>query len=171
MMNNNNFVKSLLKNTEILKLKNTKNNNRQLLFWLKKIPLNKEISMRFFYTKLLNSYISTFFSSKDLYNWKCQFSEKDLFKTIHVTILTSFQINNQKIKPSEIFDAKISLLNKSSDMMDLWDRSKFTAYEPLAPDCMGPWLVYWRMNMPGFGNEATDQNGLPMKNWWVFLFY
>ena len=25
--------------------------------------------------------------------------------------------------------------------------------------------------MPGFGNEATDQNGLPMKNWWVFLFY
>ena len=44
-------------------------------------------------------------------------------------------------------------------------------FETVAPDCMGPWLVYWRMNMPGLFNSAIDLNGMPMKNWWVFLFY
>jgi len=58
-----------------------------------------------------------------------------------------------------------------TDTKELWDRSKFTQYESLAPDCMGPWLVYWRMNMPGFSNQVIDMNGMPMKNWWVFLFY
>ena len=57
------------------------------------------------------------------------------------------------------------------DTKELWDRSKFTPYQSLAPDCMGPWLVYWRMNMPGQANHAIDMNGMPMKNWWVFLFY
>lgn len=43
--------------------------------------------------------------------------------------------------------------------------------EKLAPDCMGPWLIYWRQNMPGLDNEALDDEGKPMKNWWPFLFY
>ncbi len=57
------------------------------------------------------------------------------------------------------------------DQRDLWNRNRFVPYEALAPDCMGPWLVYWRMNMPGLDNGAIDMNGDPMKNWWVFLFY
>jgi hypothetical protein len=44
-------------------------------------------------------------------------------------------------------------------------------YYSVAPDCMGPWLVYWRMNMPGLDNPCLDNAGQPMKNWWVFLFY
>lgn len=43
-----------------------------------------------------------------------------------------------------------------------WDR---------APDCMGPWLIYWRQNMPGLDNTAVDDDGKPMMNWWPFLFY
>jgi hypothetical protein len=38
-------------------------------------------------------------------------------------------------------------------------------------DCMGPWLVYWRQNIPGLDNKAKDDQGKPMKNWWPFLFY
>jgi hypothetical protein len=41
----------------------------------------------------------------------------------------------------------------------------------MAPDCMGPWLVYWRQNMPGLDNRQKDADGRPMKNWWPFLFY
>ena len=41
----------------------------------------------------------------------------------------------------------------------------------LYPDCMGPWLVYWRQNMPGLGNRQKADGGAPMKNWWPFLFY
>jgi hypothetical protein len=49
--------------------------------------------------------------------------------------------------------------------------AKFERYKELAPDCMGPWLVYWRQNMPGYKNKCRDDDGKPMKNWWVFLFY
>lgn len=59
----------------------------------------------------------------------------------------------------------------NEDLQELWDRSKFTDYYSVAPDCMGPWLVYWRMNMPGLDNGATDMNQEAMKNWWPFLFY
>lgn len=52
-----------------------------------------------------------------------------------------------------------------------FDPSRFRQYESLAPDCMGPWLVYWRQCMPGYGNRCVDDDGQPMKNWWVFLFY
>ena len=58
-----------------------------------------------------------------------------------------------------------------ADAKDLWDRSRFAPFESVAPDCMGPWLVYWRQNMPGYGNRCRDKEGRPMKNWWVFLFY
>jgi hypothetical protein len=44
-------------------------------------------------------------------------------------------------------------------------------YREFAPDCMGPWLVYWRQNMPGRGNRQKDDAGRAMKNWWPFLFY
>jgi len=59
------------------------------------------------------------------------------------------------------------------DTKELWDNGKWTKchYEDVAPDCMGRWLVYWRQNMPGLDNPCLDDDGKPMKNWWVFLFY
>jgi hypothetical protein len=36
---------------------------------------------------------------------------------------------------------------------------------------MGPFLVWWRQNMPGLGNAAVADDGMPMLNWWPFLFY
>ena len=57
------------------------------------------------------------------------------------------------------------------DKAERWTPERFQKYRDLAPDCMGPWLVYWRQNMPGFNNKAVDDAGRPMKNWWPFLFY
>jgi len=57
------------------------------------------------------------------------------------------------------------------DRAELWDVSRFKQYNSLAPDCMGPWLVYWRQNMPGPDSPAKDDAGKPMKSWWPFLFY
>jgi hypothetical protein len=37
--------------------------------------------------------------------------------------------------------------------------------------CSSQWQVYLRQNMPGYGNQARGVDGLPMKNWWPFLFY
>ena len=38
-------------------------------------------------------------------------------------------------------------------------------------DCGGRWLIYMRQSVPGYGNQATGDDGAPMKNWWPFLFY
>jgi hypothetical protein len=57
------------------------------------------------------------------------------------------------------------------DQTMLWSNEKFAKYKDLANDCMGPWLVYWRQNMPGLDNKSKDDSGKPMKNWWPFLFY
>lgn len=53
----------------------------------------------------------------------------------------------------------------------LFSREKFQRYQTLAPDCMGPWLVYWFQSMPGLNNRCLDSDGQPMRNWWPFLFY
>ncbi len=47
-----------------------------------------------------------------------------------------------------------------------WD-----VYDSLSPDCGGAWNVYWRQNLPGLDNPATDANGYPLGNWWTYLFY
>jgi hypothetical protein len=52
-----------------------------------------------------------------------------------------------------------------------WTAAAIEPFRRLAPDCMGPWVVYWRQNMPGLGNTALDDDGRPMQNWWPFLFY
>lgn len=57
------------------------------------------------------------------------------------------------------------------DEVKLWSNAVLAQYEKVAPDCMGKWLVYWRQNMPGYRNRAKDDQGKPMKNWFVFLFY
>jgi hypothetical protein len=57
------------------------------------------------------------------------------------------------------------------DKIELFTTNKLDPYRDLASDCMGRWVVYWRQNMPGYGNRAVDDNAKPMKNWWPFLFY
>ncbi len=58
-----------------------------------------------------------------------------------------------------------------TDVYQPWSAAVLDRYSDLAPDCMGKWLVYWRQNVPGLLNPARDDDGRPMKNWWVFLFY
>ncbi len=58
-----------------------------------------------------------------------------------------------------------------ADQAELWTPQAFERYRAFCPDCMGPWLVYWRQNFPGYRNRAKDATGRPMKNWWPFLFY
>ena len=60
---------------------------------------------------------------------------------------------------------------KDKDKAEPWTSEKFAGVRRAAPDGLGPWLVYWRQNMPGYGNKALDGLGKPMKNWWPFLFY
>lgn len=58
-----------------------------------------------------------------------------------------------------------------ADATILFTPARFAKYRELAPDCMGPWLVYWRQNMPGLHNQSREDDGTPVKNWWPFLFY
>ena len=59
------------------------------------------------------------------------------------------------------------------DIAEIWNTTKLNVYpyNSVAGDCMGKWIVYWRQAMPGLDNTCTDDNGDPMPNWWVFLFY
>ena len=57
------------------------------------------------------------------------------------------------------------------DLKEPWTTAKLAKYRGKAPDCMGDWLIYWRQNIPGYGNKCKDDSGKPMKNWWPFLFY
>jgi hypothetical protein len=52
-----------------------------------------------------------------------------------------------------------------------WTPEVLDRYRPLADDCMGRWVVYWRQNMPGLGNTALGDDGRPLRNWWPLLFY
>lgn len=57
------------------------------------------------------------------------------------------------------------------DLVLPFNKDKFARYRDVAPDCMGAWMVFWRQCMPGLDNRSLDDDGKPMKNWWVFLFY
>jgi len=57
------------------------------------------------------------------------------------------------------------------DIVMNFNKNKFKTWNEFCPDCMGPWLIFWRQNMPGLNNRCVDDEGRPMKNWWVFLFY
>jgi hypothetical protein len=79
-------------------------------------------------------------------------------------------VNDQPVS-STIEDWRIGSAGKGEDRAAPWTPQAFAQYKEVAPDCMGPWLVYWRQNMPGLNNRQKDKNGRPMKNWWPFLFY
>ena len=72
---------------------------------------------------------------------------------------------------STIEDWRIGSGPGGRDLAIPWTNERFVRYRKLAPDCMGAWLVYWRQNLPGLENRQRDDQGIPMKNWWPFLFY
>lgn len=57
------------------------------------------------------------------------------------------------------------------DLAEPFSTDDFTMYNDLAPDCSGGWKIWWRQNYPGLDNLALDDDGKPMKNWWVYSYY
>lgn len=47
----------------------------------------------------------------------------------------------------------------------------FQRYQEIAPDCQGPWIVWWWQNFPGYNNNSRDDDNQPMHNWWPYLYY
>lgn len=82
-----------------------------------------------------------------------------------------YDLSNLQKVMSTIEDWRIGSGVNGEDMTTEWSIDAFKKYRDFAPDCMGPWLIYWRQNFPGLDNRQKDDNGKPMKNWWVFLFY
>lgn len=58
-----------------------------------------------------------------------------------------------------------------TDLARRFNKEKWQRYLSVAPDCMGAWTIFWRQCMPGLDNKCLDDDGKPVKNWWVFLFY
>ncbi|MCO4762336.1 MAG: hypothetical protein KC502_12575 [Myxococcales bacterium] len=48
---------------------------------------------------------------------------------------------------------------------------KFSAFNQVGQDCMGPWLIWWMQNMPGFGSKAKVPSGEKMLSWLPFIYY
>ncbi len=82
-----------------------------------------------------------------------------------------YDLNNEQPVMSTIEDWRTGSGPGGKDLARPWTNESIRVYRELATDCMGPWLVYWRQNMPGLGNQQKDDEGKPMKNWWPFLFY
>ncbi len=82
-----------------------------------------------------------------------------------------YDLDNADGVLSTIEDWRIGSGPGGKDIAKPWTNAAFRNYRDLAPDCMGPWLVYWRQNMPGLDNKQRDDDTKPMKNWWPFLFY
>lgn len=82
-----------------------------------------------------------------------------------------YDLDNTDPVLSTIEDWRIGSGPDGKDVAKPFTNAAFSQYRALAPDCMGPWLVYWRQNMPGLDNRQKDTQGKPMKNWWPFLFY
>jgi len=82
-----------------------------------------------------------------------------------------YDLENTEPVLSTIEDWRIGSGPDGRDLAQPWTNARFAQYRALAPDCMGPWLIYWRQNFPGLDNRQKDDAGQPMKNWWPFLFY
>ena len=82
-----------------------------------------------------------------------------------------YDLQNTQGVFSTIEDWRIGSAPGGQDKAVLWNVERIDAYRRLAPDCMGPWLIYWRQNFPGLDNRQKDARGQTMKNWWPFLFY
>jgi hypothetical protein len=82
-----------------------------------------------------------------------------------------YDLDNASPVLSTIEDWRIGSGLGGKDLAAPFTNKAFRQYRDMAPDCMGPWLIYWRQNMPGLDNRQKDDNGQPMKNWGPFLFY
>lgn len=82
-----------------------------------------------------------------------------------------YDLGNTNPVMSTIEDWRIGSGPGGVDLGRPWTITAYARYLGLAPDCMGPWLIYWRQNFPGLNNRQRDEDGRPMKNWWPFLFY
>jgi len=84
---------------------------------------------------------------------------------------SDYDMANTNAVNSTIEDWRMGSGADGQDEAIAWTPETFRQYRKFAPDCMGPWLVYWRQNMPGLDNRQKDDKGRAMKNWWPFLFY
>lgn len=82
-----------------------------------------------------------------------------------------YDLSNTNPVMSTIEDWRMGSGTNGTDLARPFTNEAFARYRKLAPDCDGPWLVYWRQSMPGLDNRQKDDRGKPMKNWWPFLFY
>lgn len=82
-----------------------------------------------------------------------------------------YDLQNTQSVLSTIEDWRIGSGAGGRDLARPWNGEVIARYRQMAPDCMGPWLIYWRQNFPGLDNRQKDERGQPMKNWWPFLFY
>lgn len=82
-----------------------------------------------------------------------------------------YDLDNPHPVLSTIEDWRIGGGPDGRDLVRPFTNRAFAGNRDRFPDCMGPWLVYWRQNMPGLANRQKDDAGKPMKNWWVFMFY
>jgi hypothetical protein len=58
------------------------------------------------------------------------------------------------------------------DQKEPWTIGKIQKYRQLAPDCQGPWMVYWRQCFPAYASlHCTDDTRKQMKSWLPFLYY
>jgi hypothetical protein len=59
------------------------------------------------------------------------------------------------------------------DLYEPYTAGMVSTLEPNYPasQCGADWQIYWRQNMPGYGNQAKTHDGQPMENWWPVLFY
>lgn len=58
-----------------------------------------------------------------------------------------------------------------TDLLRPFMIASFEDYRDLAHDCMGAYLVFWMQSFPGLDNPATDLEGLPILNWWPYVYY
>jgi hypothetical protein len=82
-----------------------------------------------------------------------------------------YDLDNDRPVLCTMADWRIGSGPGGKDVARPYTRDVIRNNRDLYPDCMGPWLVYWRQNMPGLGNRQKADGGAPMKNWWPFLFY
>lgn len=58
-----------------------------------------------------------------------------------------------------------------ADVQAPFTTAAFAPYSAAGQDCMGPFLVWWWQNMPGFASEARHTDGTPMLSWLPFVYY
>ena len=75
------------------------------------------------------------------------------------------------VSPFTVQSTCRSYRSAAGTVAEPFDEATYADYTSLAPDCQGPFLVWWRQQFPGLDNDALDEAGDPMLNWWPFIYY